>query len=148
MLTSPAFPSSPLLAQSVTSPTGGHSLSAIAERQAKGNALSGGELIDEELEDVEEEGDGDGDEGEESEDVEVEGGDLQRGMEGERVLKSGYLFKKQERRKVCSQKVVPLVKANPPQAWKRRWFVLRTGKLAYYKDDRVGGAIRGCSAER
>jgi hypothetical protein len=23
------------------------------------------------------------------------------------------------------------------QAWKKKWFVLRTGKLAYYKDDRV-----------
>jgi hypothetical protein len=50
-----------------------------------------------ELEDVEEEGE---DEGEESEEVEKEGGDLQRGMEGERVLKGGYLLKKQERRKV------------------------------------------------
>lgn len=54
------------------------------------------EIDEAELEDVEEEGD----EGEESEEVEKEGGDLQRGMEGERVLKSGYLMKKQERRKV------------------------------------------------
>ena len=23
------------------------------------------------------------------------------------------------------------------QVWKKKWFVLRTGKLAYYKDDRV-----------
>lgn len=56
------------------------------------------ELDEMELEDVEEEGDDA--EGDESEEVEKEGGDLQRGMEGERVLKSGYLLKKQERRKV------------------------------------------------
>ena len=60
-----------------------------------------------ELEDVEEEGaedgDGDGDgEGEESDDAEVQGGELQRGMEGERMVKSGFLYKKQERRKVSS----------------------------------------------
>jgi hypothetical protein len=61
--------------------------------------MSPAEEIDEdELEDVEE-GE-EGEEGEESEEVEKEGGDLQRGMEGERVLKSGYLMKKQERRKV------------------------------------------------
>lgn len=51
-----------------------------------------------ELEDVEE---GDEEEGEGSgSDVGEKEGDLQRGMEGERVVKSGYLYKKQERRKV------------------------------------------------
>lgn len=28
-----------------------------------------------------------------------------------------------------------------PQAWKKKWFVLRTGKLAYYKDDRVRSVL-------
>jgi hypothetical protein len=56
------------------------------------------EIDEAELDDVEEEAD-DG-EGEDSEEVEKEGGEMQRGMEGERVLKSGYLLKKQERRKV------------------------------------------------
>lgn len=47
--------------------------------------------------------------------------DLRRRMEGERLVKSGYLMKKGERRKT----------------WKKRWFVLRTEKLAYYKDEKV-----------
>ena len=49
--------------------------------------------------------------------------DMRRRMEGERLVKSGYLMKKGERRKT----------------WKKRWFVLRTEKLAYYKDDKVSG---------
>jgi len=28
------------------------------------------------------------------------------------------------------------------QAWKKKWFVLRTGKIAYYKDDRVSSLIQ------
>jgi hypothetical protein len=47
--------------------------------------------------------------------------EMRRRMEGERLVKSGYLMKKGERRKT----------------WKKRWFVLRTEKLAYYKDDKV-----------
>ncbi|KAJ9106210.1 hypothetical protein QFC21_001354 [Naganishia friedmannii] len=46
--------------------------------------------------------------------------ELKRRMEGERLIKSGYLLKKGERRKT----------------WKKRWFVLRTEKLAYYKDQK------------
>ncbi|GHJ88592.1 hypothetical protein NliqN6_4994 [Naganishia liquefaciens] len=46
--------------------------------------------------------------------------EMRRRMEGERLVKSGYLMKKGERRKT----------------WKKRWFVLRTEKLAYYKDDK------------
>lgn len=54
-------------------------------------------------------------------DVEPIDEDLRRRMEGERLVKSGYLMKKGERRKT----------------WKKRWFVLRTEKLAYYKDEKV-----------
>lgn len=78
---------------SATGSAGG--LSAIVERKSRDEGMM--EMDEMELEDVEEEGE---DEGEESEEVEKEGGDLQRGMEGERVLKGGYLMKKQERRKV------------------------------------------------
>lgn len=78
-------------------------LSAIAER--KGSAIpSVLENFEEEgeEEEVEMEMEEDPAEGSGSED-ELQGqaqGDLARGMEGERVVKSGYLWKKQERRKV------------------------------------------------
>ncbi|ORX40273.1 hypothetical protein BD324DRAFT_617135 [Kockovaella imperatae] len=129
-MTSPTLPSSPLM-----TPAPSSGLSSIAERERKSRAASGsgvggigsagfsGEEMDTtELEDVEEEEGGDEEgEGEESDGVdEAKGGELQRGMEGERMVKSGFLYKKQERRK----------------AWKKKWFVLRTGKLAYYKDEK------------
>ena len=61
-----------------------------------------------ELADVEEEGEDaaevDGEDAD-SEEVEKEGGDLQKGMEGERMMKSGFLYKKQERRKVCPKQI-------------------------------------------
>ncbi|KAJ3031558.1 UNVERIFIED_CONTAM: hypothetical protein HDU68_002656 [Siphonaria sp. JEL0065] len=41
-------------------------------------------------------------------------------LDSEKVLRSGYLRKKGEKRK----------------SWKTRWFVLRTNKLAYYKNDK------------
>ncbi|OCF40011.1 hypothetical protein I317_06208 [Kwoniella heveanensis CBS 569] len=116
-------PTSPILTPATTSVGG---LSAIAERKLGMGMGMGGDMLDEmELEDVEEEAEGEAEnegeaEGESgSEDEEGLQG-LERGMEGERVVKSGYLYKKQERRK----------------AWKKRWFVLRTGKLAYYKDEK------------
>lgn len=45
----------------------------------------------------------------------------------EKIVKSGYLNKKSERR----------------GNWKKRWFVLRPTKLAYYKDEKV---CLGCFA--
>ncbi|KAF9914089.1 hypothetical protein BX616_008997 [Lobosporangium transversale] len=42
------------------------------------------------------------------------------------IIKSGYLMKKGERLKI----------------WKKRWFVLRTSKLAYYKDDKEYELLR------
>lgn len=75
------------------------SLSAIAERKSPGGGASE-ELEDYAEEGVDEDGDGEGS-GSEEEGVNVKvGKELQRGMEGERMLKSGYLFKKQEKRKV------------------------------------------------
>ncbi|WVQ72917.1 hypothetical protein IAR50_002479 [Cryptococcus sp. DSM 104548] len=103
-------PTSPLLTPATTSVGG---LSAIAERKF------GDEEIDSmmDLEDVEEEEE----EGAESGSEDGEGqAELERRMEGERVIRSGYLWKKQEKRRT----------------WKKRWFVLRTGKLAYYKDNK------------
>ncbi|KAJ8072327.1 hypothetical protein PM082_015886 [Marasmius tenuissimus] len=62
--------------------------------------------------------------GEDSEDEDDEGGwktaennEQGRGSFDESVIKAGYLWKKGERRKT----------------WKKRWFVLRPGHLAYYK---------------
>jgi len=77
--TFPPNPTSPILTPATPSVGG---LSAIAERKTGTGEEFGEEL---ELEDVEEEG------GEEEEGS---------GMEGERMVKSGYLSKKQERRKV------------------------------------------------
>lgn len=101
-------------------------LSAIAETDPgieRGHALSEGDY-----EDGDDEGADGSDEdafgrrgsGSGSGSVAGAGAELLKGMEGERVLKSGYLLKKGERRK----------------NWKKRWFVLRNAKLAYYKDDR------------
>lgn len=42
------------------------------------------------------------------------------------AMKSGYLMKKGERRK----------------AWKKRWFVLRGGQVAMYKNDKVSPVVR------
>ncbi|RXK38554.1 hypothetical protein M231_04186 [Tremella mesenterica] len=113
-MTSPNHPTSPILTPA-TGSVGG--LSAIAERKGSHAGSAGGFDDEMELEDVEEgdeEASGSDEEGQEGQ------GELKRGLEGERVVKSGFLYKKQERRK----------------AWKKKWFVLRTGKLAYYKDNR------------
>ncbi|OXG28298.1 PH domain-containing protein [Cryptococcus neoformans Ze90-1] len=106
-------PTSPLLTPATTSAGG---LSAIAENKFGGDE----EIVSMmELEDVEEEEEAV--EGAESASEDEEAQDeLQRGMEGQRVVMSGYLYKKQEKRR----------------AWKKRWFVLRNEKLAYYKDDK------------
>jgi hypothetical protein len=92
------YPMSPSSNQAST--PGGGGLSAISERK-------GSTAIASVLENFEEEGEEDAleledGEGSGSED-ELQGqvqGDLARGMEGERVVKSGYLWKKQERRNV------------------------------------------------
>ena len=75
-------------------------LSAIAEQQSRGASIDASAFED--IDEIEDEGD-------ESDEMDGGGGELQRGMEGERVLKSGFLLKKQERRKVSS---LPMVHAD------------------------------------
>jgi hypothetical protein len=87
------------------------SLSAIAERKSPGGGTE--ELEDYAEEGVDEDGDGEGS-GSEEEGVNVKvGKELQRGMEGERMLKSGYLFKKQEKRKVSGRESGALPPTRP-----------------------------------
>lgn len=70
-------------------------LSAIAERLNRDGAV-------EEVEEYEEQDEGEEDVSDEDVDAaERKGqGELERGMEGERVVRAGYLYKKQEKRKV------------------------------------------------
>jgi len=54
----------------------------------------------------------------------------------ETVLKTGWLTKKGRRGVSCpiySRKETNLLVKN----WKKRWFVLRSDRLAYYKDEKV-----------
>lgn len=89
-------PTSPLLTPATTSAGG---LSAIAENKFGGDE----EIVSMmELEDVEEEEE-EAVEGAESASEDEEAQDeLQRGMEGQRVVMSGYLYKKQEKRRVST----------------------------------------------
>lgn len=101
-----------------------------------------------EEEEEEEEGD---EQSEEDVGKRPDAGEMRKGVEGERVVKSGYLLKKGERRKVGSWlgvgglEVVVIASCADGgggcffdgQNWKKRWFVLRTEKMAYYKDERV-----------
>ncbi|KAF9510298.1 hypothetical protein BS47DRAFT_1348222, partial [Hydnum rufescens UP504] len=72
--------------------------------------------------------------GEESDDEEDEEGEWMPGPHDgkleeaneEAIVKSGYLWKKGERRKT----------------WKKRWFVLRTVKMAYYKNEQEYQLLR------
>ncbi|CAG8535559.1 17552_t:CDS:2, partial [Cetraspora pellucida] len=56
--------------------------------------------------------------------------EAQETLQHETLIKSGYLAKKQERRKVGNKN------------WKRRWFVLRSTKLAYYKSEKEYELLR------
>jgi len=87
---------SPLLSPTSTSIAG---LSSIAERKAKiGGAVAGDDFDEMELAALAEEGEEEG-EGSQSE-MEERDQELQRDLDGERMVKSGYLWKKQERLKV------------------------------------------------
>ena len=84
------------------------------------------------------------DDREPDEDVDESKAAHKRKSSDETIIKSGYLWKKGERRKVRSDFVsvptgrfvvgclhVCIVRAY--QAWKKRWFVLRSAHLVYYK---------------
>ena len=130
------FPIPPSPGQASTPGVGG--LSAISERKGSTAIPSGLENFEEEgEEEALEFGEGEGSASEDELQGQVQG-DLARGMEGERVVKSGYLWKKQERRNVC--RLPSWSNQADHQAWKKKWFVLRTGKIAYYKDDRVSSS--------
>ncbi|VDC06851.1 unnamed protein product [Peniophora sp. CBMAI 1063] len=103
---------------------GAPALGAIAERRrlAKGPPLTDDE---EALDDEDEDGEGLAPEEEEGDEHE-QGSEWRAGTRGlsgtgaaenEKDLRSGYLWKKGERR---------------PKAWRRRWFVLRSAHIAYY----------------
>ncbi|CAG8579735.1 10695_t:CDS:2 [Ambispora gerdemannii] len=64
----------------------------------------------------------------ETEDLEPE--EARETLQLEQLVKAGYLHKKQERRNVRGKH------------WKRRWFVLRSTKLAYYKDEKEYELLR------
>ena len=70
---------------------------------------------------------GDADADEDDEDGEhLDGSEAHHNMINESTVKSGYLEKKGEKRKT----------------WKKRWFVLRSSKLAYYKNDKEYQLLR------
>ncbi|CCF53871.1 uncharacterized protein UHO2_00985 [Ustilago hordei] len=70
---------------------------------------------------------GDADADEDDEDGEhLDGTEAHHNMINESTVKSGYLEKKGEKRKT----------------WKKRWFVLRSSKLAYYKNDKEYQLLR------
>ncbi len=71
------------------------------------------------------EGDVEGDEDDEDGEH-FDNGEAQHNMITESTVKSGYLEKKGEKRKT----------------WKKRWFVLRSSKLAYYKNDKEYQLLR------
>lgn len=71
------------------------------------------------------EGDADADEDDE-EGEHLDGNEAHHNMINETTVKSGYLEKKGEKRKT----------------WKKRWFVLRSSKLAYYKNDKEYQLLR------
>ncbi|EST09780.1 Pleckstrin [Kalmanozyma brasiliensis GHG001] len=68
----------------------------------------------------------DGDNDEDDEDGELDGSEAHHNMINESTVKSGYLEKKGEKRKT----------------WKKRWFVLRSSKLAYYKNEKEYQLLR------
>ncbi|CAG8565402.1 4650_t:CDS:2 [Ambispora leptoticha] len=68
--------------------------------------------------------------GYETEPEDLEPMEARETLQHEQLVKAGYLFKKQERRNVRGKH------------WKRRWFVLRSTKLAYYKDEKEYELLR------
>ncbi|TKY90179.1 hypothetical protein EX895_000177 [Sporisorium graminicola] len=77
------------------------------------------------IQDEDLEADADGDDDEEDGD-DLDGSEAHHNMINETTVKSGYLEKKGEKRKT----------------WKKRWFVLRSSKLAYYKNEKEYQLLR------
>lgn len=77
------------------------------------------------IQDEDLEADADGDDDEEDGD-DIDGSEAHHNMINESTVKSGYLGKKGEKRKT----------------WKKRWFVLRSSKLAYYKNEKEYQLLR------
>ena len=108
-----------------------------------------GSLAQPPLQSIAERRSGSGEESEEDEEedegewrVETREQELARGSLDETVLKTGYLWKKGERRKVRHDHFYFEKKNMCPvryqcsyvvQTWKKRWFVLRPAHLAFYK---------------
>jgi hypothetical protein len=104
--TSPPHPLSPLMTPGSSSIGSIGGLAAIAEKKRIAALGVGDDVELDELEDVEE-----GDE--EGSASDAEGGarnvELERDMEGERMVRSGYLWKKQEKRKVSNYYFLRLI---------------------------------------
>ncbi|UZJ51505.1 hypothetical protein CBS101457_000825 [Exobasidium rhododendri] len=96
-------------------------------RQRSGIHTGGGYTADFDIDD-DEEGDLDGEDGDDDEDDQVITGENSGGKDliNESTLKSGYLWKRGEKRK----------------NWKKRWFVLRSSKLCYYKNEKEYQLLR------
>ncbi|CBQ67548.1 related to tandem ph domain-containing protein-2 (tapp2) [Sporisorium reilianum SRZ2] len=100
------------------SPRNGFPDTLVAQPSSTMHATS--RIQDEDLE-----ADADGDDDEEDGD-DLDGSEAQHNMINESTVKSGYLEKKGEKRKT----------------WKKRWFVLRSSKLAYYKNEKEYQLLR------
>lgn len=97
--------------------------------------------------DDDEEGDVEGDDGDDDDDEAHAGEDTfgVHGMLNETTIKSGYLWKRGEKRKVRSNGQDSRAESDSNfvfwQNWKKRWFALRSSKLCYYKNEKVSQSV-------
>ena len=108
---------SPKPVTAMVSPQNGFTASSSA--QAPSQNLTPSRI---QVEDLEADADADDDD----EDDQLDGSEAHHNMINETTVKSGYLEKKGEKRKT----------------WKKRWFVLRSSKLAYYKNEKEYQLLR------
>ena len=130
------FPENQILTPSTS--TSGGALYASSVSQPPLDSIAEGPLASEDSED----------DREPDEDVDEGKAVHKRKSSDETIIRSGYLWKKGERRKVRSDFVpvstrrfftgrlhVCIVHTYIYQAWKKRWFVLRSAHLVYYKSE-------------